>query len=280
MPSEDAAHAGIRRLTREPLLVFLLLGALIFAVDRMGVGAEADTIAVSEARLGSLRADFAAREGRAPDAGELDTLVADWVTEEALYRRARELGLHRNDPLIRRQLVRKMRYLIEDATPLTEPSQAEAAAWLAKHPERFGTPPRVSFDHVFIARGSNAEARARAALALLRDGASATNGMGDPFPGGARVDDATPQQLARDFGSGFATELGALERHRWSGPVATRLGWHLLRVTERTPFQAATVESAGERLRADYRSHQRERANAEAIETLREGFRVERADRQ
>lgn len=280
MPSEKPAYAGIRRLTREPLLVFLLLGALIFAADRMRPGVEVDTITVSEARLGSLRADFVAREGRAPDVDELDALVADWVTEEALYRRARELGLHRNDPLIRRQLVRKMRYLIEDATPLPEPSEAELAAWLTEHPERFGTPPRYSFDHVFIARGNDAEARALATLALLRDGASATNAMGDPFPGGTRIDDATPQQIARDFGSGFNAQLDDIRNGHWQSPIASRLGWHLLRVTERTPFQAATVESSGERLRADYRNHQRERANAEAVEALREAFRVERADQQ
>lgn len=278
MHSEVAGRGSFRRLAREPLLVFLLLGTLIFAADRLWPAHDADTITVTEARLDSLRADFFAREGRAPDADELDALLADWVTEEALYRRARELGLHHNDPLIRRQLVRKMRYLIEDATPLPEPSEAELAAWVAKHPERFGTPPSFSFDHIFIARGSEAEARAMATLALLRKGVPAA-GLGDPFPGGARVEDATPQQIARDFGSGFAAKLGELETGRWSQPIATRLGWHLLRVTARTPFQEATVASTGERLRADYRRHQRERANTDAVRALREAFRVEHKDR-
>lgn len=280
MPSEDSAPGTLHRLAREPLLVFLLLGALIFAVDRIGPRVDADTITVSEARLDSLRADFRTREGSAPDPDELDALVADWVTEEALYRRARELGLHRNDPLIRRQMVRKMRYLIEDATPLPEPSEAELAAWLDAHPERFGTPPHMSFDHVFIARGSNAEARALAALALLQEGAASAETLGDPFPGGARIEDATPQRIARDFGSAFQRQLEGIRNGHWQGPIASRLGWHLLRVTERTPLQAATVEAAGKRLRADYRAHQRERANAEAITALREGFRVDRADQQ
>ena len=39
MPSEDAAHAGIRRLTREPLLVFLPLGALIVSLVSGGIEA-------------------------------------------------------------------------------------------------------------------------------------------------------------------------------------------------------------------------------------------------
>lgn len=267
----------LRTLLREPLVLFLALGALLFAADALlnGDGAGDRTIVVPAGQVVAFRADFAQRNGRAPSEAEIRSFLDNWVEREVLYREARALGLDRNDRLIRRQLVRKMRYLIEDADPQPEPTDAELAAWLEAHPERYGRGPTVSFDHVFIDRAHrDGEAHAASLLARLRQGKATADTAGDAFPGGAAVDAADPEELTRRFGSGFRAQLEGLDEDRWHGPLRSRLGLHLVRITDRTPFQPADLESAGRKLRVEYRSHRREQANARAVERLRARYDV------
>ncbi|WP_421717322.1 peptidyl-prolyl cis-trans isomerase [Algiphilus sp.] len=268
-----------RRWLREPLVVFALIGGALFALDHAltDIGADRE-IVVSAQRIDALRADFQTREHRPPTAEELDRMVDHWVRNEALFRQARALGLDQDDQIIRRQLIRKMRFLLEDTHPLPEPTQEALRAHLQTHPERYGQPPRIRFEHVFIARGAQAAPRAEALLRQLRSAEpGATLPPGDPFPGPPLIAAADATAVHKRFGSGFFETLQTLPPKQWSGPVASPAGLHLVRVQAVLPFVAATVESAGEALVNDVRHLQRERKNAELLEQLRGQFVVRRA---
>ncbi len=266
---------------REPLVQFLALGALIFAVNAyvQPVIVTDNTVVVSASRIAAFRADFMARESRAPTQAQVQAFVDNYVDSEVLYRQAVALGLDRQDRLIRRQLVRKMRYLLEDASPLPEPTNAELQAWLDNHPQRYARPATVSFEHVFIDRAhADAKVRAAALLAALRSGEASAQESGDPFPAGTQVNAADADELAKTFGSDFGAALTGLVDRQWTGPIRSRLGLHLVRITTRTDAVAATIESAGKQLRVDYRSHRREQANLQAVGTLRSRYRVQVED--
>src|SRR5262245_33902180 len=125
----------LRHLHREPLVHFLLLGGLLFAlyllVDRgrglAGAASPAPSaIEVTEGEVARLEDSFAQAASRAPSAAELDQLVRAFVREEALYREARALGLDRGDPVVRRRLVDKMAFLLRDG--------ADEGRLLARYP--------------------------------------------------------------------------------------------------------------------------------------------------
>ncbi|MHA7833350.1 MAG: peptidyl-prolyl cis-trans isomerase [Algiphilus sp.] len=268
-----------RRWLREPLVVFALIGGALFALDHAlrDNGAERE-IVVSAQRIDALRADFQTRKHRPPTAGELDRMVEHWVRNEALFRQARALGLDQDDQIIRRQLIRKMRFLLEDTHPLPEPTREALQAHLEAHPERYGQPMRIGFEHVFIARGAQAAHRAEALLRRLRNTEAETAlPPGDPFPGPPQIAAADATAVHKRFGSGFFETLQTLPPEQWSGPVASPAGLHLVRVQAVFPFVPATVESAGEALVNDVRHLQRERKNAELLEQLRAQFVVRRA---
>lgn len=269
-----------RQWLREPIVVFALIGGGLFALDAAWSGSAGNDreIVISQPRIEALRADFQAREKRAPTQSELDTMIAHWVTNEALYQQARALGLDQDDLIIRRQLIRKMRFLLEDTHPIAEPSREALQQWLDAHPERYGQGATVTFDHVFVARGAQADSRADELLARLRDADKGTVAAeGDPYPGPARVTAADAIAVQKDFGSGFFEALGGLPQARWAGPITSRSGLHLVRVQATTEFQAASVESAGKGLRNDVRHALREQKNAELLEQLRGQFVIRRA---
>ncbi|MBI2383517.1 MAG: peptidyl-prolyl cis-trans isomerase [Gammaproteobacteria bacterium] len=267
---------------REPLARFLLLGLAIFAADRLLTGGDAASrgsrIVVTASQQDALRAAFLAEHGRAPDAAELRARLDRWLDEEVLYREALALGLDRRDAIVRRQLTQKMRFLIEDGGVPPEPAPAELQAWLDRYPERYGKPRTVSFDQVFLSRGRHGAGLAQAAAqAAVRLGQAPDDfvGLGDPFLVGQVVSQADAGQLRRDFGADFAAALEQAPDGRWSGPLASSFGLHLVRVTARGAFRPARLEEVLERVRQDYRLAQRERRNRAALDRLRARYRIE-----
>jgi len=49
-------------------------------------------------------------------------------------------------------------------------------------------------------------------------------------------------RIASTLGAGFAQALASAPVGRWSGPIASAYGWHLVRVLERRPAREARLE--------------------------------------
>lgn len=126
---------------RSPLIHFLLVGMLLFALrDRIGLGAagsaptETLRIRFDTARIAELRADFKSQLGHAPTAAELDRLIAQAVDEELLFREAITRGLQEGDDGVETRLAQKMLFL-GDAASSAEPIDP---ALLAERARRLG----------------------------------------------------------------------------------------------------------------------------------------------
>jgi hypothetical protein len=104
----------IARLLREPLLQFLALGAMLFALHGL-VGkpsAEApEKIVVSASHVANLADGFARTWRRQPSEKELQGLIDDYIRDEVFYREGRVAGLDRDDAIIRRRVRQKMEFL-------------------------------------------------------------------------------------------------------------------------------------------------------------------------
>ena len=236
----------MRRVLREPLLHFLVAGVVIFAVER-GLREEAappaPPVVLTEGFVEGLRLE-AARRGGGEGADE-EALVRTYLREEALFREAKRLGLDRGDELVRRRLIQKMEFLLRSGVEVGEPSDGELRALLEAEPERFRQPARLHFTHVFFdpARRQDAEGDARALLAELGPETERAEGRGDLFLRGYAFDAPLPA-LRGEFGGGLVAAAMEAPVGRWSGPIRSRFGVHLLRVEERRPERRATLEEA------------------------------------
>lgn len=250
-----------RRWWREPLLHFLLIGAVLYAADAASSAGADGTTDEAPIVVGP------ALSGAPPDE------VARYVEREALYREARRLGLDRGDLIIRRRLIQKMEFLIDDLAAPAPPTEAELQAWLAAHADRYRRPRRVTIEHVYFSRdrrGEAAEADARRALADPEGAA------GDPYLGGRVLRGRTESDLARELGGAFAAAVVDLEPGRWHGPIPSAYGLHLVRVTAVEPARAATLDEVRARVEADLREARRAEAAAAARREIVARYRVVR----
>jgi hypothetical protein len=239
----------IRRLLREPLLHFALLGGAIFGAYRLVTppAADASEIVITADRIASISAQFSASHGgRPPYEDELRGAVDAYVRDEMLYREGLALGLDRDDPVVRNRIRQKAELLSEDALT-SEPSDRDLEAFLAEHQAEFDLPARVSFQQIYIDpdrdRGEDLTmvvTRVRHALTLGRQ----PGPLGDRTLLPATMTEALPRDIEAAFGSDFAGQLTAIGGDGWQGPLTSSYGLHFVRITHRGESTRATLADA------------------------------------
>ena len=276
---------AIGRWLREPLVHFLLAGLLLFAAYsalRRDAAPEpsSDQIELTLDDLRQLEIGFAARWQRAPTPEEMVGLVESRVREEILYREALALGLDKDDTIVKRRMAQKMEFLAEDVSDAREPTPEELAAWFEKNAERFALPSRVTFRHLYFSpdqRGAKAHDDAAKALAQLSaelEDSPAATALGDPFMFQDTLADRTPEQLAKDFGPGFASALSALEPGAWQGPIESGYGWHLVFVSSSTPGRVPAFEEVEPDVMTAWKTDQRAEAWRKAYAEMRAKYEL------
>jgi hypothetical protein len=196
--------------------------------------------------------------------------------------RAFELGMDRSDVVVRRRLVERVKLAIAAAAREREPDDAELEALRRSAPERFRREPGIRLTQVFLSRdrrGDSLEDDARALLAELESGSVAPEQavrLGDPLLVPARLPLSTQSALARRLGAEFARTAAQAEPGRWSGPVPSSYGLHLVWVHERRPAVLPPLAEIRRELRADWLAEQESAALRRALARLRADTEVRR----
>jgi hypothetical protein len=271
---------GFRKILREPLLHFLALGAglfLMFGVAGKQADDRSDRIVVTEAKIGNLAELFERTWRRPPTAAELEGLIEDHIKEEIFYREALALGLDRDDIVIRRHLRQKMEFVSTDFADRAEPTDADLRAFLDEQPDRFRTPGRVSFAQVYFSpdrRGEDTRGDAERVLVALDAGKADPAEVGDPLLLEQDYQDLSLPDVERLFGRAFAGHVVELPLGRWSGPVESGYGLHLVLVRERTEGGLPALDQVRDAVAREWRAARRQEASAAFYETLRAGYEV------
>ena len=264
----------MKKLLREPLLHFALLGALLFVVhgitNRTPRGGEHE-IVVSAGQIEHLAATFGMMWRREPTPEELQGLVDDYVREEVLNREAMQLGLHIDDTVIRRRLKQKMEFIAEDFLAASEPTDADLETYLRDNKMAYREPARVTFEQVYLSVDSGegiAAGRAAATLELLRTQDAVLAEVGDRTLLPGELVDVSLPEVAAQFGDGFAADLDATPPGDWRGPIESAYGLHLVRVSDRMEPRDPALDEVRDAVRRDWLSAQREEAERRFVDAL------------
>lgn len=270
------------RVLREPLVHFLLLGFGLFFVFRVvrDPGRESpNRIVVSTGQIEQLAVLFTRTWQRPPSADELEGLIEEHIREEVLYREALAMGLDRDDTVVRRRLRQKVEFLTNDLLATPEPTEKELRKYLAENVEDFRIGPQFSFTHLFFNPVRHGDELYRVADRVLRD-LQGTGSFGDAAPPGdsfllgTEFDLESEDRIAGEFGQHFASRLAELPLGRWSGPVESSFGVHLVKVTERIPGRVPAFDAIGDAVARDWRAARRKEASESIYQNLRQRYTV------
>ena len=272
----------MKKLLKEPLLHFMVLGGLIFALYNAlsEKGAGESEIFISRGQQENLLNTFSRTWQRLPTPAEYQGLLKDYIRQEIAYRQSRELGLDEDDIVIRRRLRQKMEMLAEDVAGLVPPTGEELQAYLDENPDAFRIEPRMSLHQVYFSadrRGAGAEQDTLEALDSLkgRGPEAAADDVGDPLPLPAFLDDADESEIARLFGAEFVERLRDVEADRWSGPVRSGYGLHLVYVTGRAEARQPGLNEVRDDVMRELMSRRRAESVNALYEKLAENYVIE-----
>ncbi|HEY2918118.1 MAG TPA: peptidylprolyl isomerase [Candidatus Binatia bacterium] len=271
----------VRKLLREPLLHFLLLGVLIFAVFKF-VSSETSQpgkILITQGRIESLETAFSRTWRRSPTASELEGLIRDYIREEVFAREAIALGLDKDDTIIRRRLRQKLEFVSEDVTAHAEPTDEQLRAYLKEHPDAFRGDRRFTFSQVYLnpqRRGANLDRDAAQMLAQLRGSRSKADiaALGDSLMLENDFKALPASEVVKQFGEKFAAKLGEMREGQWQGPIESGFGVHLVLISERTDGSLPALEDVRAAVRREWTNARRMEANEKFYQILLQRYVV------
>jgi hypothetical protein len=268
----------IKKLIREPLLHFLLIGAALFVVYEQNrePGREApNRIVISSAQTEQLAANFERTWMRPATEAELTDLIESYVRDEVFYREALAMGLDQSDPVVRQRMRSKLEFILEDLSS-ADVADEVLLAYLQEHPDKFRSPLQISFQQVYLSTDGRTDvvAEANAVLAKLNEGA-APESLGDPTLVPHAFTLATQSEIERSLGENFGVEVvELLPSDNWVGPVFSAFGGHLLRVSERVDARLPDLSEIRALVEREYLVERRAEIKELAYAKLREGYDV------
>lgn len=281
----DRNRQRLVRLAREPLVHFVVAGALLFGAYAWlnrgadeGAGSAQRTVRITASEVEWLKQTWARQWQRPPSEEELKGLVAGYLKETLLAREARALGLDENDTVVRRRLAQKMEFMVQDTAQLIEPGEEELRRFYETHHERFQSPARITFTHVYFnrdRRGARTDADARAALQRLAHArAAGAADHGDRFLGQYDFNDADEQVVAGVFGEAFAGRVFGLDVGKWQGPVESGYGLHLVRIAEKKAAQPREFAAVKDDVLSLWRQQREEQGREQYFAALLQKYDV------
>ncbi|MCY4505277.1 MAG: peptidylprolyl isomerase [Hyphomicrobiales bacterium] len=293
MPLKARARQAIRALGREPLAQFFVIGLVLFALARLTADDRTSErqirvtqdvlIEFVQNRSRDFAPQSAARRLAALTPEERRALAEEYVREELLYREALKLGLEQHDYVIRRRLAQKLEFVAAAMVPHAPPDDAALQAYYAQHKADYRLPPRTDFAHIFFdaeTRGGMAAAE-RAASALHASGQLADAGFSDALSHGDRFAFGTNfiardgREIASLFSPAFRDAVAALTVQRWSAPLASPYGVHLVYVQKRAPQELPAWQELRPQLAHDMMRRARARAVRRHLDTLKTQYEIE-----
>jgi hypothetical protein len=276
---QQTEFVELRKWIKEPLLHFLIIGAVVFVffsiVNKDEIDASGNKIVVTTAEIARLSANWSKKWNRPPTETELKGLVEFCIKEEVYYREALALGLDQNDTILRRRLMQKMEFLSNDLAELNQPDESVLNKYFLNNQEKYELPARVSFTHIYFSldkRGAKVVEDAKSVLSGLN--ALRAPELGDGFMMQYDFVQETPFEVERLFGKGFAEQLFKSEINTWQGPIESGYGLHLVRISEKIDSRMPELASVIDKVRTDLMFERRRKMNKEIYEKFKERYEI------
>ena len=257
-------------LVREPLVHFLLLGAVIFAADAMVFQRKDDprVIAVGPEVDVQARTLFKTSLGREPSAAELAQLRQRWVDNEVLYREGLLLAVDKGDTGIRERVIFKALNIMQSNLTVPPSDEQVLRAWFEKNRAAYDEPPRYDFvEAVWVGDKSDA--------VVKKFVNSLSQGVQDATESGLRVFKGRPQHNLRvSYGDDFVSALDELPPGEWRS-LQGKDGVHVVRLEARHAGVPTSFEAVQPRVYPDWKDAVVQQLRTDAVRELGKKYRVE-----
>jgi len=265
----------ILKLIREPVVLFFILGFLLFILYARATGIvelRNKQIFVGRAQIEELKETFTKTWNRSPDEDELIALVNDFIMDEIFYKEALAMGLDKTDLTVKRRLRQIMEMMMDDYARIY-PSEDQLRSYLSENPEKFQRDSRVSFIQLYYPT----EEKEQATQFLSRLQTKGTTP--EEYTGGLRMipdwfENETRSTIEKTFGPYFAGKLLEMGTGNWEGPLASPYGWHLVQIRDKIDGIVPDLNDIWDQVEREWGEERKKEIKEEQYRTMREHYKI------
>ena len=260
-----------KKILREPLFHFILLGGLVyiyFSFVHKADGITAKQIVLSSFEVQKLKSSFEKEYKRKVDTKLLKILIERRYYESILLDKAFSLKIAQNDKIVSQRLLQKMQFLMLDSSKYKEPTQEELEKFYTKNIEDYSHIKTLSFSSIYFHNDKDRHIEeVYELLQISKVKWSDAEGLSESSSLPYHVEKATFTSVAKEYGKYFAKKLFTLTQGSWHKAIQTKDGARIVYVTEKEVGKPYSFEDVESRVYEDYvqmqQIKQKEKAYAE-----------------
>lgn len=283
----------LKKILKEPLVHFLVAGFFLFVYFRFcsPTNSGEHTILVNKANILEFmqyqskafqEETFAAKLAELPET-EKNQLVQQYIQDEVLYREAVKLGLDQNDYVLKRRIIQKMEFILDDFDAAEiEPMTDSIEQYFQREQARYFQPTKFTFAHIFFKNDQSgaALARAQAFMKVSKHqqlSISASLKFGDRFLYHRNYAAKDTPFLKSHFGDAFVNALSQMEvaEGRWQGPIASEHGQHWIKLLYKENAGVPSFSQIQQMVRSDYLNALKQRHKEQRVQELMARYKVQ-----
>jgi hypothetical protein len=255
---------------------------LLFAAFRLmnpTASDSTDQIVISDGLIEHLGTNFARTWQRPPDQSEMIGLVREYIRDEVAYREALNLGLDRDDAIVRRRMRQKLEFLYEDALSTQEVTDEALETFLQENRDDYAFDPELALLQIYINPDRHEEPSAYADRLLedlrgLESLPTDPSAYGDGLMLPSELDRSPLWQIRRSFGEDFARALVDLKTGSWEGPIVSGYGLHLVCLLEKQEGRDAKLHEVRDSVLRDWTVQRKTEALDKLYQEMIKGYEV------
>jgi len=267
----------MKKLLKEPLLHFMLLGFLLFALYSI-VNKQNDSenvIMIDNYDMNNIIASWEMQWKRLPTDEELKSLIDQNIKQEIFYQEALKMKLDHNDEIIKRRLAQKMQFLSNDLATINEPTDEELKKFYDAHIEDYLTPYVYSFYQIIYSQDNRKDPKNDAEQLLSKYNNATFEEMktkGDALPFPYYFENTDANEINRQLGMQFSKALETTTTNSWIGPISSGFGYHLVYLVEKKEPQIPDFKSVKKDLLRDLEFENQKNLNEQILNELKKNY--------
>jgi len=274
----------MKKLWREPLLHFLLIGGgLFFLYSFLNPSEEQianNVIKIDDSDVERLIKAYEQNWSSPPDSATLKSLLKEEIKAEVFYREALRMQLDHNDEIIRRRLKQKYEFLVKDLADSQQPNEETLRAFYKEKAEFYKEPTKLSFSQVYFSPDKRQQPLADAQGVLKQvmsqpEGKVEVKQLGDNFHLQNYFAERDYNDVRQLFGQDFAKAIFGLEKEGWTQPIQSGYGVHLVNITTIQNELIKPYEEVKDNVLADWKIAQQSLYNEQLYENLLQKYEVD-----
>ena len=253
------------------IFIFFTVGLILYLIDLALNSYDNKDIHISDQEITSLISAWKSQIGRNPNEDEIARIINNLVEEEILYREAINLGLDKEDRIIKRRMAQKISFLKQESI-IDSPSNKDLQEYFNNNKEKYYIDSTFTFTHYYFSFENNSKERSQKAFKNLINN---TDVNSDPFFLGKNFVNINLKRIKSEFGEEFGLFFNEnIELNKWIEPIKSEFGHHIIYVSSYKKGYLPEITMVIQQVEVDFIQTKRDEAVKEFLKKVKPSYTI------